>query len=138
MRKEVLIAVILGLILGSILVYGIYRASNVNIPVPESSNQVTPSPTGEVNNLLTIANPQDGDIFSSQVATVSGQTDPQNALIIVTESEQLLPQISATGSFSQTISLIKGGNLIQVSAITSDGRRQDIFLNLVYLTQWPK
>lgn len=136
MRKEVLIAVILGLILGSILVYGIYRASKVTPPQEsQTQNQVSPSPKTEVQSILTLNMPQDGDIFEIETATISGQTNPENALIIVTENDQLLPKINPTGNFAQTIELIRGGNLIQVSAITPTGQRQDIFLNLVYTTQ---
>lgn len=136
MRKEVLIAIILGLILGSILVYGIYTAN-------QASSTYTDNPTRETdrnltensqpnNQTLSISTPQDGDIFYSPQATISGQTDPQNALVIITEDNHLIPDINEDGTFSQTITLIRGGNLIQVTSITPTGQRQDSYLNLVY------
>lgn len=136
MRKEVLIAIILGLILGSILVYGIYTAN-------QASSTYTDSPTEETNQnqtensqsnnqALTVSSPQDGDIFYTPQATISGQTDPQNALVIITEDDHLVPDINEDGSFSQSVTLIRGGNLIQVTSMTPSGQRQDSYLNLVY------
>lgn len=136
MRKEVLIAIILGLILGGLLVYGIYIAGKATNNGEIATQSNTPTPTEpETESLLTINTPQDGDIFDTPTATISGQTTTGNALIIVTETEQLLPELTSTGNFAVTIDLIKGGNLIEVSAITPEGLRQDIFLNLVYITQ---
>lgn len=135
MRKEVLIAIVLGLILGGLLVYGIYVAGkSTNSQFIEQPNSPTPV-VSEVSNILTINSPQDGDLFDTSTATVSGQTAPGNAVIIVTETEQLIPELTSTGNFAVTIDLIRGGNLIEISAITPTGLRQDIILNLVYTSQ---
>lgn len=136
MRKEVLIAIILGLILGSILVYGIYTANQASSTYSdnpaEDTNQDQNSEAQSNSLALTLSTPQDGDIFYSPQATISGQTDPQNALIIITEDDHIIPDINEDGTFSQTITLIRGGNLIQVTSITPAGQRQDSYLNLVY------
>ena len=136
MRKEVLIAIILGLILGSILVYGIYTANQASSTYTDNSTKETSQDQTEDSHpdkqTLSISSPQDGDIFYSPQATISGQTDPQNALVIITENDHLIPNINEDGSFSQSITLIRGGNLIQVTSITPAGQRQDSYLNLVY------
>lgn len=134
MRKEVIIAIILGLVLGSVLVYGIYTANKAATSVirPTQETATNQEETVAQTELLTITTPLDGDIFSTPVATISGQTDPQNALVIITENDQFTPETDQDGNFILEIKLIKGGNLIQITAITPTGQRRDEYLNLVY------
>ncbi len=137
MRKEVILAIIIGLLLGSVLVYGLHRANQAMSPQNQTDQQTTAQPTAQPTptSLLTIYSPQDGQIFGNQTATISGQTQPNNALIIITEQNELTPQVDDSGNFTQTIELIPGGNLIHISAITSTGQKQDQYINLVFTTQ---
>lgn len=130
MRKEVILAIIIGLLLGSVLVYGLHRANQAITP-PDQQTSLSPSPTPTPAPLLTINSPFDGQIFTTNTATISGRTQPGNALIILTEEDELTPSLDQAGKFSQSIDLITGGNLIQVTAISPSGQRQDEFLNLV-------
>lgn len=136
MRKEVILAIIIGLLLGSVLVYGLHRANQAMSP-QNTDQQTTAQPTAEPTptSLLTIYSPQDGQIFDIKTATISGQTQPDNALVIITEQDEITPQVDENGNFTQTIELIPGGNLIHISSVTATGQRQDQYLNLVFTTQ---
>jgi len=136
MRKEVVIAIILGLVLGSILVYGIYTANKAAKDVIQPTQQTQEQPENEQkqNSILTVNSPEDGDILDTPTATISGQTSLDNALVIITETDQFTPNTDENGFFYLEVELIKGGNLIQVTAITPSGQRRDEYLNLVYTT----
>ena len=137
MRKEVILAIIIGLLLGSVLVYGLHRANQAMLPQDQTDQQASTQPEAEPTptSLLTVYSPQDRQIFENETATISGQTQPGNALIIITEQDELTPQVDDSGNFTQTIELIPGGNLIHISAVTATGQRQDQYLNLVFTTQ---
>lgn len=135
MRKEVIFAVLIGLILGSILIYGIYTANkSVQNTNPDNSADISPTPTPSKASLVTITRPQDGTIITSPEATITGQLNQpkDTVLFIITESEEILINPSETGFFEESINLSRGGNFIQISAITNNGQRQDEYLNLVY------
>lgn len=136
MRKEVVFAVTLGLVLGSTLVYGIYTANKATSTITTTDTGTTPenqSPNDQPSTqVLTLSSPKDGEIFYSPPATISGQTDPANVVVIITETDHLIPKLTENGNFSQSINLIRGGNLVQITSITTNGQRQDAYLNLVY------
>lgn len=135
MRKEVLGAIILGLILGAVIVAGYYRADQAKHSRLEPG---TPTVTPEVSpntQLLTITSPADGDIFNTPVATISGTTTPEARIVIVSENDQEIVKPSPNGYFNQEVELDGGTNRIQVSAINPTGDREDRILNLVYTTE---
>lgn len=135
MRKEVILAITIGLALGLIITFGVYTANKAtqtnvvtgNAPTPVAS--VTPSP----NTLFTLSSPSDGDILNTNSATISGKLKPGSQLIILDESEDLVVTPNPDGTFSQTIKLVSGANLIHLYAVGGDVR-QEQQLNLVFST----
>jgi hypothetical protein len=138
MRKEIILAIVLGLILGAIIVFGYWRANQVNQPPVDSSDNQQDLPTQTNNSdqsLLTILAPHDGDIFDVTTVTISGTTLPSARVIIVSENEQLFVVPNEQGYFNDEISLDGGVNRIQISAIDTNGQRVDKVIQLVYTTE---
>ncbi len=136
MRKEVVLAIFLGLILGGIIVLGYYRSHPVNRQAPASNIQPTPGLATEINSdILVVSDPADGDIFALPVATVSGTTQNNARVFIITPNESLIVKPSNTGVFSQEIELDGGINQVQIVAIDDQGHRADRQLQLVYTTE---
>jgi len=140
MRKEVVLAIFLGLILGGIITFGFYQA---NKSVTSTSADLTPTPTQSSNSdsinstLLTVTSPDDGDILSSDTTTITGRvSDPDSVIIITTDEDYFTTKPNADNSFTQDIDLVGGSNLIQITAISASGKRQDSYLNLVYSTKF--
>lgn len=139
MRKEVTLAIIIGLILGLIITYGVYTANQATTPknnlasgdntsaTPAAS--VTPSP----DTLFTLVSPTDGDIVDQNFATISGKLKVGSQMIVLSESEDLVVTPNTDGTFIQTVKLVTGANLIQITAVNGD-IRQDQLLNIVYST----
>lgn len=138
MRKEVILAITIGLLLGLIITFGIYTANQATSKTDSvSDNQLLPTPgTTNVTDsqaLITLVSPLDGEIFKVAEATISGKVKPGTQLIILSESEDLVVTIDKDNSFNQTVKLASGANLIELIAINGTDR-QDIKINLVYTT----
>ena len=61
--------------------------------------------------------PQEGARVKSKIYTVSGKTDPKNAVYV--EEEEI--EVEADGSFAHTMKLKRGHNLISVRAVNPEG-----------------
>lgn len=134
MRKEVLIAVIIGLVLGGIITFGIYTANQSNNRQDqEPQTNVTPSPS-PIENLFQLSSPQDGDILSTSTATLSGSLKSDTYLVISTDQSDYFVKPNSDNSFSQSITLTQGANPIKLTAIDFDNNRQELTINLVYTT----
>lgn len=136
MRKEVFLAILLGLILGGIITFGFYQANKSTQNSTTADTTPSPTPGSEIatdTNLLTINSPKDGAIFSTDSATISGQTNSSDTIIVIlTPTRSFVVKPDTNNQFSQNIELDAGGNLIQISAINSLGQRQDQYINLAY------
>lgn len=137
MRKEVLIAIIIGFGLGLVITFGIWTANKAlketapTTTVPtEEEVEVTPAPTLE----LVITSPENNTISEEEIIEISGQT-ASRAIIAITypEGEKLL-EADEDGSFFTEISLIGGDNLIEVSAYNDEGDEATKTLTVVYST----
>src|SRR5687767_11775761 len=113
MKKEVLLAIIIGLILGLIITFGIYQANRYTKPTntPEVNITPTPSPSTQ-SSLITLISPSDGDIFQDSVATISGSVKPGVFLTLLTEDDEIFV-ITKNNQFNEEIELNTGANLIE-------------------------
>ncbi len=132
MRKEVLIAVFIGLVLGGVITFGIYTANLASnrSPSPETAS-VTPTPTVP-DTLFVLSSPEDGDIFTSPIATLSGSLKTATYLVISTDTQDYILKPAADNSFSLNLILATGANTIKFTAVSFDGKRQELTINLVY------
>lgn len=138
MRKEVLIAIIIGFGLGLVITFGIWTANKAlketapATTAPTEEVEVTPMPAPTLE--LVITSPENNTISEKEIVELSGQTAPR-AIIAITypEGEKLL-EADEDGSFSTEISLIGGDNLIKISAFNDEGDETTKTLTVVYST----
>lgn len=90
-----------------------------NKPLP---TVILPTPTPEKSShILTIEKPKDEDVSTDDTITVSGKTDADATIIIDTGSDQQVAKPTQSGSFTLTVSLDDGQNLINILAKYPDG-----------------
>ena len=139
MKKEVLIAIVLGFIIGLIITFGIYRAQKAyrgqltqdqmpDLPTPDA--QTSSSAGHQIN----ITSPQDETIYDQEILGISGSTTPLSYVTAVSSQDQAVTQAAQDGTFSLTIELTGGGNIITVTAIDSDGQSASQDLTITYST----
>lgn len=136
MRKEVLIAIILGFIVGLFISYGIYTANRAvkkaETSQPPSETAPLPSPTPDSS--FVINEPENNIVTDENEATVSGQAEPNVTVAILAEKQEELLVTDNQGYFSTQIDLISGLNEIEVVVISKAGEKQEKKLNVVYST----
>jgi predicted histidine transporter YuiF (NhaC family) len=127
MKKEFLLAIIVGLVMGLFITYGIYYSQK-----SEEQTQITTtieeleknesSTESEVNGLVTIYNPIDESIIEDNSTTVTGKTIAEAFVIIFVNDDPIITQADETGNFSKEVNLNDLANIIRVHAIDEDGQ----------------
>lgn len=138
-RKEITIAVIIGLLVGLIVVGGIIRARSalsnitppeINIGKPKSS----PSPTpGRNSHFLTLTT-TDNQVLDTNSIIIEGSTLPDTYIVILGEKSEYIIVPNDLGGFSQEVALVTGANTIAITSYQDNGNSQEETLNIVYTT----
>ncbi len=124
MKKEMLVAVIIGFLLGLVITYGIYRIRIVGkhpkqVPITTTAPSATPSPE---DSLLTIHNPEDGLVQKEKSLTVTGRTIPDSYVVLFLNDAELIRQSDADGNFSFDTTHVDGSNLLVLQVLDNDGK----------------
>lgn len=138
MKKEVIIAILVGLVLGLIITFGIYTANQAvkkqnqttNLP----SNGAHPSPSPIAAGKLEITEPEDNLVVNQSKITVSGITEAKNAVAVLTEESEQLILADEEGVFSTEVVLVSGANEIKIITMDKNNQKQEKFLTIVYST----
>lgn len=137
-KKEVTVAVIIGLILGVIVVGGVLRARKALMsigvtPSPTPSSQVTASKDENSGLFLTLSTP-DNQVLQQSSLTVSGKTLPGTYIVINGEAGDSIIVPNDLGDFSQSVTLVRGANTINVTVYQEDGTKKEVTITAVYTT----
>ncbi len=126
MKKEILFAILIGLVMGLFITYGVYhsqRSGEVNQTTSniQELNEVAPTPDPQKNGKLTLYNPEDESIISERSTQVTGKTLPNSFVVIFINDEPVITQADETGNFSKNVELETLANVITVYAVDEDG-----------------
>lgn len=127
MRKEVIIAIILGLGLGFVITFGIYRTRVALRSTPSSEEQaeVLKTPTASLapatEQELAIHYPEDGLITAETSTVVAGESEPNAPVVLLVNSTEYLSTTDAGGNFSFDVPLRQGSNVLTLYVLREDG-----------------
>lgn len=138
MRKEVLLAILIGATLGGLVAFGVWRANlSLNKVVspssqsqPVANNPQTP-PEG-----LSVAEPEEGTISSKEKVMIKGSAKPGSIIAILAGLENVILEAKADGTFEAEVKLEGGVNEIKVSAFDTEGKESTQTLIVVYSTEF--
>lgn len=140
MKKEVIIAIISGLVLGLIITLGIYTANKslsklkTQKKIDEQTENL-PSPTlAQANKLLSITSAEPFDLINQSDLTLSGVAWPDAIVALMSETNNRLTQADSEGVFAFQFDLINGFNEITIIATDETGETQTESLILTYST----
>lgn len=141
MRKEVLFAILAGVVVGAVVAFGVWRANNA-LKVKESQT-TTPSQTSEPEIEkpefdITLASPEHLDVITDSPTVLSGITN-QNVWIVISsfESDYIIKS-NPQGSFEEEVELTGGVNEILITAFDDNGNPAEEALTIVYSTEFAK
>lgn len=139
MRKEVLIAIIIGFGLGLVITFGIWTANRAlkgapSTPAPSKEEEaITPTSAPQEFSLI-ITSPEDESISTQEKIEVAGKTTPDITVVILYQEGEKIIQADSQGSFSSEITLVGGANQIEITAYDQDGNEVSKIINVVYST----
>jgi hypothetical protein len=127
MKKEILLAVLIGLGLGLIITYGVYRArTSLTNPSTGSTESQVASPTPASQTSLVITAPEDEIVQSTASITVAGTTTPNSFVVVLLDDEETITTADASGNFSVERQLSLGANVILIFSVDEDGNTAEV------------
>lgn len=137
-KKEITIAVIIGLIIGTIVVGGVLRARQaLSSLTPTTTSAPSPMPSGtavETQGLFLTIDTPDNQVTDQASLIISGKTLPATYIVINGEAGDAILVPNDLGNFSQEVKLVKGANTIKITVYQEDGTKEERVLNTVYTT----
>lgn len=142
MKKEVLLAIIIGFLMGLIIVFGVWQANKTFktiglkgevSPSPESTITSTPAPTVPSSALI-ITFPEDNFLSNKEKIEIKGKAPISSSIVILYEEGEKIIEADEEGNFQTEITLVGGDNEITISAYTPEGEEITKTLNVVYST----
>jgi len=137
MRKEIIIAIIIGFVVGLIITFGVFIANRslkersqpkANLPSPLA----TPLPSPVTN--IEITEPDNNLVVDKDTVAVSGKTEPKTTIAIFAENYEDLIFSDDEGLFITEVPLVGGANEIKLTSVGKNGERQEKVLTIVYTT----
>lgn len=140
MKKEVFFAVLLGLSLGLIVTYGVYRANQANTQdqvdtLLQESAAETIDPTANGISSLVIDAPENESIVDEAKQTIAGTTLANAFVVIYVNETPYMTTADQTGAFSISADLSLGSNVIGVHSLSEDGNEAIAEIVVSYTTQ---
>lgn len=139
MRKEILLAIILGIAAGLGLTLVLYTVrqrfgGNRTPSAIEESRQKSASPSPTSASSLSIQQPTNNLLTSEATVRIVGRALPQSYIIILTPNNEFFTTADQDGDFAQEVELQTGANLITVNSTTPEGQQETVSLSVVYST----
>ena len=142
MRKEVLLAIIIGILLGLgvMLTWESKKRGWLDRFLPQTNstpeNNEIPEPTASIKKepSLIILEPEDEIISTKEKITIKGQADKLATVIIIWEEGEDILVADEQGLFETEIILSAGPNEIEISAYNDDNKVTKKILTITYST----
>lgn len=143
MRKEVLLAISLGALIGLAVAFGVWRANKAFMPPTKTDA----AQTSQINDnkgdndqktaqrTLVVTSPETGSIVSTDKTTIQGSATAGSTVTIVSNEDEKIVTAAKDGTFSGELSLTGGPNEIKVTAFDKDGNSATVTLVVVYSTE---
>ena len=126
------IATLFGLLAAGIAFY-FFQATKIVAP---SNTKVisfaSPTPTPAPSIFLTLDRPKDEEVVTSKILIISGKTNSNAAVVVMTDSFEDVITPSNNGDFSTTVSIDDGQNIVEVTAIAPNGESTTVKKTVTY------
>jgi hypothetical protein len=138
MKKELFLAILIGLVVGLVIVFGIYRTKIIFTPKndnPILTESPSPEASAEIISNLVIHSPLNESIQDKEEITIAGSTNHNEFVVIMVNEEEFITNADESGNFSISATLETGSNIIQINSINEDGKITTEELTVVYTTK---
>lgn len=141
MRKEILFAILAGVVVGVVIAFGVWRANRA-LKVKDnevSSTEIAPDLVPQQQEFgITLARPEAFDVITQTPVTLSGITKPKLWVAVSGEDEDYITKSDESGAFEINVELAGGVNQILIVAFDDNGNSIKESLTVVYSTEFAK
>lgn len=129
MRKEILLAIFVGITLGLMITFGIYQNSeNAETGQNNDTDQLINNPVSSESAVIQdpqlMINSPEEDLFTNEEdLIVSGSASPNSFVVVLVNDSESISNTDESGNFSIKVKLDEGGNLIEINSIDEDGKK---------------
>lgn len=123
MKKEVIIAILVGLSMGLIITFGVYRVSS-KISEPPETNLTEENTDAEATAsaaVIALHSPEDGTVQTETEQTVTGTTTPDSFIVLFVNDQDYISNSDESGNFSFKVELEDGANILRVHVLDAEG-----------------
>jgi hypothetical protein len=138
MRKEILVAVLAGILFGLIIAFGVWRVNSALSPKEGQLSSDSSSQNDEPSVDLALAKPANNQVVTTSTVTISGVTKANSLVGVSAEEFDYLTRANPQGEFSEEIKLVGGINQINISAFEATGQKVEQKLTLIYSSEFSK
>ena len=140
MRKEVVVAIILGIGFGLVIGFGVWRANSALsnrgkdgvVDTADSGVGVTPTST---NTQIAIRGLSSGEVIVENPIRLAGNTIPDTRVVVSGEEEDYITISDENGEFAVSVELVGGINQLRIFAFDGSSRlEKDI--DIVYSSEF--
>lgn len=126
MKKEFVIAILVGLVMGLFITYGVYYSQKTQeesqiVTTIQELEQLDEEPSTELNGKIVVYLPDDESVTDAKTTTVTGKTDPQDFIVIYVNDSPIITQADEAGNFSKEVQLQDLANIIRIHVVDEDG-----------------
>jgi hypothetical protein len=148
MFKELILAIIIGAILGLGLTGGYMTMQHKNetpkkdqviveptlIPTTTDQQPSTSNKSEEKTDTIKITSPEDNALLTSDKTSISGTTSKNSNIVITTPSNSFIGKSDESGNFKIAVTLDSGLNTVKITSIDADNNQKDTSINITYST----
>lgn len=129
-----LVAVLAGLLVAGVGFYFYQSTKTISNSNNKSISITPPSPT-PMSSFLSITSPADEEVVDKKSITVSGHTEPNATIIIVTPLGDQVVTPAKNGDFTTTAVIDDDENFIEITAVLPNGVEQKEVRSVTYSTE---
>ncbi len=140
MKRDIIIAVIIGFIAGSIIAITAVNLPNLiqNTKVKfNSGGIITPVPSPKLPEIinLEITSPKDQFLSPNKTVEIQGKSKPGSTILLSSDTDNKIKEASGDGIFADKLDLTEGINNIQITALDENGEYITKELTVYYTSE---
>lgn len=125
MKKEKIILLIAAGTIGLLITFiGFFLYQSTRKVKPSEIKKITiknPTPETQSSIFISVSSPRDDEVVDKRNLTVSGKTNPEAKILIISQSNQEAAVASRNGDFSADITIDENENILDIIAIAPNG-----------------
>jgi hypothetical protein len=142
MKKEIIFAVSIGLIVGLIITFGMYRAqqamkgaSTINSSITDAlTSPQTSSANQQSEDAFLVTQPEDESLVTEASIHVSGQTYPNSTIVVLGGTTEAIGSSDDKGNFSVAVNLQSGANILSIRVLNPNYNTLEVVRSVIFST----